>query len=223
MKFTSFTYWLNENEKNLQSVTILYPGSFKPLHFGHISLIKRYIKHPSVKEVKVLIGPGIRNGITQNEAFQIANLLLSKYSNVSIEAVRYPSPILTAYKYMETAQPGIYAMAGVKKGNDYERVLKFVKDFAIRGKYEYTLPKGVNVVELGVNTEPILYKGRTDEYDEQPISASILRRDIINDDFNNFLTNYPWYDIDIIKKIYDMTQMIITEINEPKYEEELND
>jgi cytidyltransferase-like protein len=135
MKFTSYKNWLNE-EKN-QKIIILYPGSFKPLHYGHIQLIRRYAEHSDVKEVKVLIGPGVRNGITQKESIEVANLLLQDFDNVSVEAVKYPSPILTAYKYMETAEPGTYAMAGVKKGNDYDRVLKFVKDYAPDGNYNY--------------------------------------------------------------------------------------
>ena len=221
MKFISFKKWINENKSS--GVTVLLPGGFKPMTSAHVNLIERYANHPNVKEVKVLIGPGVRNGITQNESLYIANMLLKRFKNVLVEAVKYPSPILTAYKYIETAQPGIYAMGGVKKGDDYSRVLKFVKDFEPGGKYEHTLPDGVHIIELGVNTEPILYKGRTDEYDGTPISASILRRDIMNDDFNNFLTNYPGYDINIIKNIYDTTQMVITESDATKNDEELYD
>jgi nicotinamide mononucleotide adenylyltransferase len=212
MKFTSFKFWLNENAKD--GVTVLLPGGFKPMHIGHVDLVRRYANHPDVKEVKVLIGPGVRNGITQKESLEVAKELLKDFDNVSVEAVKYPSPVLTAYKYMETAEPGTYAMAGVKKGKDdedYKRVLKFVKDFQPEGKYYHTLPKGVNVVELLVNTDPIYYKGRTDENEGKPISASTLRRDIINDDYNNFMTNYPGYDHDTIQKIWDTTQMVITE------------
>jgi hypothetical protein len=182
------------------------------MHIGHVDLVRRYATHPDVKEVKVLIGPGVRNGITQKESLQIAKELLKPFKNVSVESVTYPSPILTAYKYMENAKPGAYAMAGVKKGKDdedYKRVLKFVKDFQPDGKYYNTLPEGVEVLELPVNTEPIYYEGRTDENDGKPISASILRQDVMNDDYNNFRTNYPGYDEDTIMKIYKTTQMVI--------------
>lgn len=214
MQFTSYKSYVNEKFKEEKNITVLYPGSYKPMHAAHVSLIKRYASHPNVKEVKVLIGPGVRNGITQKEAFQIAEELLSSLNNVTIEAVKYPSPILTIYKFMETADPGIYAMAAVRKGKDdedYKRVLKFVKDFSPAGKYFHTLPKGVSVIELPVNTKPVLYKGRTDEYEGTPVSASILRQDILNDDYNNFRTNYAGYDEDIIKYIWNTTQMIIEE------------
>jgi len=214
MQFTSYKSYVNEKFKEEKNITVLYPGSYKPMHAAHVSLIKRYASHPNVKEVKVLIGPGVRNGITQKEAFQIVEELLSSLNNVTIEAVKYPSPILTIYKFMETADPGIYAMAAVRKGKDdedYKRVLKFVKDFSPVGKYFHTLPKGVSVIELPVNTKPVLYKGRTDEYEGTPVSASILRQDILNDDYNNFRTNYAGYDEDIIKYIWNTTQMVIEE------------
>lgn len=212
MKFISFKNWLNE-EKN-QKVIILYPGSFKPIHYGHIELIKRYASHPDVKEVKVLIGPGIRNGIDQKISFKIANQLLIPFQNVSVEMVKYPSPILTAYKYMETAKPGIYAMASSKKGNDdedYKRVLNFVKNFQTDGKYYHTLPKGVSVIELPVNIEPVHYNDRTDENEGKPISASILRRDVMNNDFYNFETNYPGYGEHTTRELWKILKPIITE------------
>ena len=188
MYFKSYKNWLQENKSN--GVIVLLPGGFKPLSAGHISLIKKYVSHPNVKEVKVLIGPGIRNGIDQNTSLKIAEELLASFNDVSIEAVKYPSPLLTAYKYIvEEAEPGTYALAGSKKGNDYVRVTNFVRDFARNGKYEDMKPKDVAVMELDVDTEPLTYKGRTDEKEGQPISASILRADVLNDDYENFKTN----------------------------------
>ena len=212
MKFTTFESWLNENEKG--KVTVLLPGGFKPMHIGHVDLVKRYATHPDVKEVKVLIGPGVRNGIDQKISFKIAKQLLADFDNVSVEMVKYPSPILTAYKYMETAEPGVYAMAGVKKGKDdedYKRVLKFVKDFQPGGKYVKSLPKGVSVIELPVNTEPIYYKDRTDDKNDQAISASTLRRDILNNDFYNFETNYPGYSEYITRELWKLIKPVVVE------------
>jgi hypothetical protein len=212
MKFTSYINWLNESEKG--NITVLFPGSFKPMTGAHVSLILRYLNHLDVKEVRVLIGPGIRNGITQKESFEIATLLLKRFNNVIIETVTYPSPILTAYKYIETAKPGIYTMGGVEKdegSRGYQRVLDFVKGYNEGGKYYHLKPKNVSVIELPVDTNPVLYKGRTDEYEGKPISASILRQDILNDDYNNFRTNYHGYDEETIKKIWKKTQMVITE------------
>ena len=73
MKFISFKKWLNENQSD--GITVLLPGGFKPMHIGHIDLVRRYAEHPDVKEVKVLIGPGIRNGINQEVSLEIAKKL----------------------------------------------------------------------------------------------------------------------------------------------------
>lgn len=186
------------------TVTVLLPGSFKPLHAGHTELIRRYSEHPIVKEVRVLVGPGIRNGIDQSIATQITGALISIFDNVVVEPVSYPTPILTAYKYVANASPGLYAMGGVKKNNDYKRVIDFVNQHAIGGKYQKELPKGVEVIELGVNTSPVLYSGRGDVHDTQPISASILRADVANGDYNKFKTNYPGYNTNIIKEVWDI-------------------
>jgi hypothetical protein len=224
MKFTNFKTWLNENVKD--GVTVLLPGGFKPMHIGHVDLVKRYAEHPDVKEVLVLIGPGVRNGIDQTVSLKIAKELLADFDNVTVEAVKYPSPVLTIYKYIETAEPGTYAMAAVRKGKDdedYKRVLKFVENFNVGGKYYEGKPKGVNVVELPVNTEPIFYHGRTDAKEGEPISASTLRRDILNDDYENFKTNYPGYPEEVTKNIWDMLKPIVVEGVESEYEEELNE
>jgi len=212
MNFKKFKIWLNENEIN--DIIVLIPGSFKPMHAAHVNLIKRYVNYPGVKEVKVLIGPGVRNGITQKEAYIIAKKLLSDLEKVSIECVEYPSPILTAYKYMETAKPGVYALGSSKKGKDnedYKRVIKFTNDYSSGGRYYDKLPDGVKVIELPVDSTPIFYNNRTDEYNNYPISASVLRHDILNNDYKNFKTNYPGYDENIIKFIWDLTKNNITE------------
>jgi len=188
----------------MKYVTVLLPGSFKPMHQGHIGLIKRYINHPSVKKIKVLIGPGTRNGITQQRAYKIARILLGL--NIDLEKTKYITPVLASYKYMENAIPGTYAFAGVSKGNDYKRVTKFVNDF--NGKYP--LPNNVYVKELIVDTiEPTLYKGRTDDKNGLPISASVLRQDVLNNDFVNFVTNYSSTEWHQIKQIWNILQSII--------------
>lgn len=207
-----------------EGVTVLLPGGFKPLTAGHLGLIKRYAEHPEVKEVRVLIGPGIRNGIDQKLSLKIAEELLSSFDNVSAEAVPYPSPILTAYKYItDEAEPGTYALAGSKKGGDYERVTKFAEDFSPGGKYASFLNDGVKVIELPIDAEPLIYKGRTDDNNGKPISASIMRKDILNDDYENFVTNYPRYNERIIKKIWKMLKRVVIEGAEEEYDGGLNE
>jgi len=244
MSFISFKKWINEIDANLyqadmykethdaweelydEGVTVLFPGGFKPSTAGHIDLIRRYSEHPFVKEVKVLIGPGIRNGIDQSLALKIAEELLSSFDNVSIEAVKYPSPILTAYKYIETAEPGNYAMAAAKKGKDdkdYKRVIDFTKSLNPGGKYYNSKPEDVKVLELPVDAKTLNYSDRTDEKNGEPISASTLRQDILNDDFYNFETNYPGYSEYTTRELWKMLKPVVVEGLEEEYNEELYD
>ena len=45
----------------------------------------------------------------------------------------------------------------------------------------------------------------------------------MNDDYNNFRTNYPGYDEDTIKAIWDTTQMVITETDILEYDDVINE
>ena len=181
--FVSLKNWKTEN-----LVTVLYPGGFKPMTGGHIHLINKYLESDEVGKIKVLVGPAVRNGITQDVAVKIAKKLLERYENVIVEGVKWPSPILTAYKEIAEATPGFYTLASSSKGDDYKRVKDFVEK---HNNGKYPPPEGVHVIELPVDIEPLYFRGRTDENNNTPISASVLRNDIINDDYENFKTGYP--------------------------------
>lgn len=223
MKFQKFNSWINEyheiskeendswEELHDQGITILYPGSFKPMTGGHLSLIKRYAENSFVNEIRVIVGPGIRNGIDQNLAFEIAKQLTKDISKVIIEKSQYPSPILTAYKMVEKLSPGNYALAASNKDDDYKRVKDFTEQHQPGAKYSSTIPEGVNIIEMPINVEPAIFTNRSDEYNNKPISASILRKDILNNDFNNFSTSYEGVNPSIVKNIWDMLKGRVTE------------
>ena len=61
----------------MEKIIVLYPGSFKPLHGGHLELIQRYNDNPSVEYIRVLVGPGIRDNIDQKIAVKIAEKLIN--------------------------------------------------------------------------------------------------------------------------------------------------
>ena len=82
---------------------------------------------------------------------------------------------------------GIYAMGTSAKGGDIKRAEDFVKKFAEGQKY---FTPGVEVIFFPVNPEPLMYTGRTDMYAESPVSSTIVRMDIRNDDFDSFRTAY---------------------------------
>ena len=64
----------------------------------------------------------------------------------------------------------------------------FNRSFGKEGKYELD---NVKVIELdNVSDSPLLYKNRGDNKDGKPISASTVREDIRNNDFDKFLKSY---------------------------------
>lgn len=180
-------------------IVVLLPGGFKPATGGHLDLVKRYASLPNVSEVRILIGPKDREGITREQSLAIWKILLAGLANVKTYSVSEDNPLLAAYKYIETAKPGTYALAASSKGEDYKRVKQFVQGHAEGAKYHKA---GVSVVELPIETKPLLYKDRTDEFNGKGISASILRNDIKNGDFDNFKTNYPGVAENNIKDIF---------------------
>jgi len=187
--------------KSTEGVIILFPGGFKPATGGHLSLVKRYASQPNVSEVNIMIGPGERDGITRDQSIAVWKKLLIGVANVKVTKSNEVTPITAAYKYIETAKPGTYALASSSKGKDYDRVLKFIAGHAKDGKYKR---KGVAVVEMAIDTAPALYKGRKDDFNGKGISASILRKDLANRNFNNFKTNYPETSIETVKSIYGL-------------------
>ena len=192
------------NELN-QGVTVMLPGGFKPPHAGHLQLAKKYASQPNVSEVKILIGPKEREGITMKQSMDIWRLLLGGASNIKVEQAPNDNPMRAAYEFIEQAAPGTYALGSSSKGKDYDRVKVFVAGHADAngntpaGKYNRA---NVSVVELPVNTAPMLYQGRTDDQNGQGISASTMRKDLAAQDFTNFKTNYPGISESVVKSIY---------------------
>ena len=182
-----------------QGIVVLLPGGFKPPHGGHLDLAKRYAAAPNVSQVIILVGPEAREGITREISISVWKDLLGGVSNVKVQATSENSPLGAAYKYIENAKPGAYALASSGKGDDYKRVQQFVASHAKGAKYHRA---SVQVVELPIDSKPILYKGRKDEFNGKGISASVLRKDIQNLDYNNFKTNYPGVSENIVKTIF---------------------
>ena len=193
MSFKSYRSYLAEMSQPPapdEKVTVLYPGGFKPMTGGHLSLIKQYADNEFVDKIRVLVGPGVRDGIDQSMAVAIAEKLTENMPKVEVEASKWPSPVLTSYKIIEEAPPGVYALGSSNKGGDYERTINFTEKHQEGGKF-CREDDGVYVVEMPVDVNPLEFVGRTDEHEGEPISASILRDDIVNDDIENFSAGYP--------------------------------
>lgn len=207
-----------------EGTTVLFPGGFKPPHGGHLELALRYAELPGVSQVVILVGPEPRDGISRDQSIAIWRELTKSNNKVLIQKTEVNSPLAAAYKYIETAKPGTYALAASSKGDDYKRVQQFVAGHAQGAKYAR---EGVEVVELALDTKPLVYKDRSPKAvkyvsgkseNGKGISASVLRADLKNNDQEAFATNYPNVaDKNAITKIFNIVKKKATEsLNEGK-------
>ena len=169
---------------------VLFPGKFKPVHSGHIALMEKYINSVDYDvELTIVISKIAKEGLDPNTSKWFLDKIYAKNPKVHAIVSPDPSPIGTVYNMTGQKEfgDGIYAMGTSAKGGDIKRAEDFVKKFEEGQKY-YT--PGVEVIFFPVNPEPLMYTGRTDMYAEAPISSTIVRMDIRNNDFDSFRTAY---------------------------------
>ena len=176
----------------MNKITVLFPGGFKPLTGAHLALAQRYAQHPEVARVILLIGPKDRDGITRDKTMEMFNLLNSN-SKIEIQPTEFNSPITAAYEYLFALPQdasGRYAMAASTKGDDYVRAKAFVpnvdKYITIGDKNSRKMPAGIDATELSVDVDPLTYKNST-----TPISATVVRNALVNNDYETFRASYP--------------------------------
>ena len=200
---------------------VLYPGGFKPVHYGHIALMNKYLnsKEYAVK-LTVVISRSPREGISAESSKWFLEQVFRGNHNVNIIISPDASPVKTVYNMMCTKAfgDGIYAMGSSAKGDDIKKAEKIVDEFAERGKY-YT--PGVKVIFFPINPAPITYLGRNDLYVDTPISSTIVRNDIRNGRYDMFRTAYTpllqnprIISEDILKTYYGMISKELLPIGE---------
>ena len=190
--------------EEINNVTVLFPGGFKPITGAHLALANRYAENPSVKQVIMLVGPKERDGFTRKQTIDSFNLLNSN-PKIIMQPTEFNSPIMAAYEFLfalpEDAE-GQYAMAASTKGDDYVRAKTFVPNV---DKYKITgdksgrkIPQGIDAIELTANADPIQYPSG------EPISATATRQAIASGDYNTFKLSYPGIEDSILKNVWEI-------------------
>lgn len=174
----------------MEKCFVLFPGKFKPVHSGHVSLMTQYIESSKYDvELTIIISRANKEGLTPETSKWFLDKIFAKYKNVKVIVAPDHSPIKTVYDMtgQKVYGDGVYAMGASSKGVDIKRIGDFVSKFSKGGKYE---TPGVSTIFFPVDPTPVYYKNRTDMYSYAPISSTIVRMDIRNDDYNNFKTAY---------------------------------
>ena len=173
-----------------EKINIMVPGGFKPVHAGHIELIESYLKGDPEHDtnVYVIISNKDREGLSAQTSYDFLNKVFCKFRNFHCIISPDKSPVYTVYNMTATKffGDGLYAMGSSTKENDVERQLEYNKRFSKDGSY-YT--PGVKVIMLIPEGMP-MYHTRDDDFNNTPISSTIMRQDLIRDDYNAFLSAY---------------------------------
>jgi hypothetical protein len=188
--------------------TVLLPGGFKPPHGKHYQLAKNYAGLDTVDKVLVIIGPKDRDGVSRKDSMDVWKILIKNDPKIKPIETENNNPLQSAFQYVEKERKGDFILAAGIKDDDQRRVRDFMTAFSPGSKYyiqgvtPHTLPND----ELEKVTKEMHYSGRNDEFEGKPFSATALRRDILNDDFENFKTNYPNVPSSDVKKIWNILQ-----------------
>ena len=188
----------------MDKITVLFPGGFKPLTGAHLALAQRYAESPQVGQVILLIGPQSRDSITREQSIEMFNLL-NDNPDIRIQPTEFNSPIMAAYEYLfalPTDAKGRYAMAASAKGDDYVRAKTFVpnvdKYATIGDKKGRKIPMGIDATELSIDVDPETYADGT------PISATMVRKAIVDRNYETFRASYPQFNDAVVKNVWQI-------------------
>ena len=196
---------------------LLFPGGFKPFHDGHLSILKSHIfniDNVHIDEVRIYISSKNRDNITADSSLWFLNNIKDKLSelynvNINVGISEYPAPIRKCYNDVGSSiNDEKFCLVTSNKGNDIKRKDEFVQLYSENGKY-YDSTKGVKAIYINANIEPVHYINRTDEYNNECVSSTIIRNDIYNHNYDMFETAYinmlsnNILDEKILKKYYE--------------------
>jgi len=97
----------------------IYGGGFKPPTKGHFTVAQEALKElPDIDELKIFVGGGVRDGITQNESVQIWKIY-QPYLSDKIEVEPVSSPVKAVLDYAkENPDEKVYWVLGAREGDE---------------------------------------------------------------------------------------------------------
>lgn len=207
---------------DMSKVTVLLPGGFKPPHMGHLGLANKFASRSDVEKVIVMVGPSERDGINRQQSIAIWNLLPTN-PKIKVVPVNDDSPMNAAFGYVfnlpKDNTDTIALGASAKSPEDAKRSKIFaasVERYKTKAtKDGLTAPPGIHSAEM-TDDAPSNYAGRKDSKNGQSISASTLRQDLANGDYDSFQTNYPGVKTGVVKSIYKILTKRKSDMDESK-------
>ena len=124
------TKFLIEELLDTKKTVAIYGGGFKPPTKGHFNVAKQTLEElPDIDELKIFVGGGVRDGITQDESIKIWEIYKPYLSDkVSVEPSVAPVKSVLGYA-KENPDTKVYWVLGAREGEDSD-----LEDIASRTK-----------------------------------------------------------------------------------------
>ena len=116
---------------NPKKTIALFGGGFKPPTKGHLEVVLQGLKQtPEVDHIKILVGQGVRDGVTQDEAVDVWRRY-QKFIPIESEIIPVTSPLSFYKDYLrEHPEDEVYIFIGARENDEDD-----LKDVAQRSKF----------------------------------------------------------------------------------------
>jgi hypothetical protein len=113
------TKTLLEDLLDTKKTVAIYGGGFKPPTKGHFTVAKLTLEQfPEIDELKIFVGGGVRDGITQDESIQIWNIY-KKYLSPKVDVEASVAPVKSVLGYAkENPDTKVYWILGARDGDE---------------------------------------------------------------------------------------------------------
>jgi hypothetical protein len=107
---------LLEDLLDIQKTVAIFGGGFKPPTKGHFDVVKLALdKYPEIDELKIFVGGGIRDGITQEESIKIWDIY-KKYLSPKVDVEPSIAPVKSILGYAkENPDTKVYWILGARE------------------------------------------------------------------------------------------------------------
>jgi len=184
---------------NPKKTIALFGGGFKPPTKGHLEVVLQGLQqNPEVNHIKILVGRGVRDGVTQDESVEVWKKY-QKFIPIESEIIPVTSPLSFYKDYLrEHPEDKVYIFIGAREGDEDD-----LKDVAQRS--EFIKRYSDNVIPTTVSTPAGI--------------SGTLSRKYLNTDPDMFKTTLPSQLSDDEKE--EIYQILISTINEGKLKDKL--
>jgi len=106
-------------EEDYSKSVAIYGGGFKPPTKGHFNVAELVLSElPDIDELKIFVGGGVRDGITQNESIQIWDIY-KKYLSPKVDVEASVAPVKSVLGYAkENPDTKVYWVLGAREGDE---------------------------------------------------------------------------------------------------------